>query len=392
VGRDGREAKQVSVGSRGRVQETVRESTAERVRSLVSLGLVPQSAVRSCPSPDARSSTLCRWEFAKNSSLLLPDEYDRIHLDLAPFWALPRAEMRKRVREAMDLKETFVLVVENGTVSVELLDEGGLDWAGTLPRAKDAASLIRPFAGYMPDMRAVFSIHDQPQIYLSATRKASLIELGLRGEHTAHLHESDSSDIHWERSCSRESNLRTRNKNEVDQAGSLVYDTREASDICKNPYLMDLHGFTVEKRGPASHPKPRTSLIPLFGLAKTSINSDILVTPLDQFADAPGYDPDWKAKRSKRIAWRGSTTGISWMDQDTPWRKSHRFRLHDYAGNQSDARVSFVVPDIGTEGGPLRLRRETGAARDISEFFYDMKLAGEPLQCNSTDGTCDEIA
>lgn len=54
------------------------------------------------------------------NSLLLPDEYDRIHLDLAPFWALPRAEMRQRVREAMDLKETFVLVVENGTVSVEV--------------------------------------------------------------------------------------------------------------------------------------------------------------------------------------------------------------------------------------------------------------------------------
>lgn len=62
----------------------------------------------------------CRWNFAQENSLLLPDEYDRIHLDLAPFWALPRAEMRKRVRHAMDVKETFVLVVDNGTVSVEV--------------------------------------------------------------------------------------------------------------------------------------------------------------------------------------------------------------------------------------------------------------------------------
>jgi beta-1,2-xylosyltransferase len=57
--------------------------------------------------------------------LLLPDEYDRIHLDLAPFWALPRAEMRKRVRQAMDVKETFVLVVDNGTVSVEVREQSG---------------------------------------------------------------------------------------------------------------------------------------------------------------------------------------------------------------------------------------------------------------------------
>lgn len=63
---------------------------------------------------------LNRWDFAQTHSLLLPDEYDRIHLDLAPFWALPRAEMRRRVREAMNLNETFVLVVENGNVSVEV--------------------------------------------------------------------------------------------------------------------------------------------------------------------------------------------------------------------------------------------------------------------------------
>jgi beta-1,2-xylosyltransferase len=47
--------------------------------------------------------------------------------------------MRKRVREAMDMKETFVLVVEEGEVRVEVIDQGGLDWAGTLPRARDAA-------------------------------------------------------------------------------------------------------------------------------------------------------------------------------------------------------------------------------------------------------------
>lgn len=146
------------------------------------------------------------WDFASNNDVLLPDEYDRINLDLAPFWALPRTEMRKRVREALDVKETFVLVVEKGRVRVQVghfilfptstsneswdldarlkqvHDQGGLDWGGTLPRARDAASLIRPFAKYMPDMQAVFSIHDQPRIYLSATRRASLIELGLNGE------------------------------------------------------------------------------------------------------------------------------------------------------------------------------------------------------------------
>lgn len=79
------------------------------------------------------------------------------------------------------------------------------------------------------------------------------------------------------------------------------------------------------------------------------------------------------------------------MDKDTPWRKSHRFRLHDFAGNRSTEEVSFVVPDLGPEGGPLKIRREFGITKDLSEFFYDMKLAGEPLQCDEKDGTCDEM-
>jgi beta-1,2-xylosyltransferase len=74
-----------------------------------------------------------------------------------------------------------------------------LKWEGTLPRARDAASyatgqillmktdsdpdsLISGFARYLPNMKATFSIFDQPQIYLSWARRESLIDLGLRGE------------------------------------------------------------------------------------------------------------------------------------------------------------------------------------------------------------------
>lgn len=43
-------------------------------------------------------------------------------------------------------------------------------------------SLIKTFARFLPDMKATFSIFDQPQIYLSWGRRGSLVELGLRGE------------------------------------------------------------------------------------------------------------------------------------------------------------------------------------------------------------------
>lgn len=38
------------------------------------------------------------------------------------------------------------------------------------------------------------------------------------------------------------------------------------------------------------------------------------------------------------------------------------------------------------------MRKETGTVKDIAEFFYDMKLAGAPLQCDETDGTCETMA
>jgi hypothetical protein len=79
------------------------------------------------------------WEYAMLHNLVLPDEYDRINLDLAPFFALPREEMRRRMEMVEQMKETFTLIITGGEVDVEILDEGGLEWGGTMPRAKSTA-------------------------------------------------------------------------------------------------------------------------------------------------------------------------------------------------------------------------------------------------------------
>ena len=47
--------------------------------------------------------------------------------------------------------------------------------------------LISAFSRFLPDMKATFSIFDQPQIYLSWARRGSLVELGLRGESKSRL-------------------------------------------------------------------------------------------------------------------------------------------------------------------------------------------------------------
>jgi hypothetical protein len=57
----------------------------------------------------------------------------------------------------------------------------------------------------------------------------------------------------------------------------------------------------------------------------------------------------------------------------------------------SDDGVTVIAPHIGNEGGPLKMRKKQFSVSDISKFYFDMKLAGGPLQCNETDGTCDEM-
>ena len=80
------------------------------------------------------------WDFVATHEMVLPDEYDRINLDLAPFLALPKAEFRKRMLQVEAMGETFTLAIQNGRVEIEMLDKSGLKWAGTWLRALDASS------------------------------------------------------------------------------------------------------------------------------------------------------------------------------------------------------------------------------------------------------------
>ena len=164
--------------------------------------------------------------------------------------------------------------------------------------------------------------------------------------------------------------------------------------------------MTIETHGRDSHPRPHTQLLPLFSLAKTAINSDILITPLDQFFDRPGKDPAWEEKTSSKLVWRGSSTGISMMTQDLPWRNAHRIRLHNFANNHSLEPISFLAPHLSNadtqqeanaevhspdKSGALRMTNEEATTREAMEFFFDMKLSGAPLQCSEDDGTCSDM-
>ena len=60
------------------------------------------------------------WRAVEEVDAILPDEYDRINMDLAPFFALPKKEMRRRMEMVQAMNETFTIEVLNGQVSVRV--------------------------------------------------------------------------------------------------------------------------------------------------------------------------------------------------------------------------------------------------------------------------------
>lgn len=84
---------------------------------------------------------------------------------------------------------------------------------------------------------------------------------------------------------------------------NLIQDHEEAMDVCNHPENQPIHGFTA-------WPGPRPGLLyPLFSFTSSSLHSDLLIPPLEQFDHGVGPDPPWGRKRIDKVIWRGSTTG-----------------------------------------------------------------------------------
>lgn len=55
---------------------------------------------------------------------------------------------------------------------------------------------------------------------------------------------------------------------------------------------------------------PRPGLLfPMFTMTTTTMHSDLLVPPIDQYDHPLGIDPIWEEKIHEKLLWRGTTTG-----------------------------------------------------------------------------------
>ncbi|BGP24779.1 glycosyltransferase family 90 protein [Rhodotorula toruloides] len=339
------------------------------------------------------------WAYAKANRVILVDEYDQIHRDLQPFWALEPGDLAHRVRVMQERAETFTIKVTDGKTT----EEGEQAF---LRRAKDLSDLISRFSAHVPDVNLTFTRHDQPACQLDVFHKERMLELAALGEYwgpSDYLENSDVRLSNWAIGCPPDSPLRiveqaildemeengedsppteelvarykkaygeTQQKPSTSPARSYIYDHSSAMDICQHPESMNLHGFTSVA---GTDPGP---LVPLFTFAKTNVHSDILVTPLEQYSDTYiGYEPDWDKKTKNMLMWRGSTTGIDFYVQND-WKNSQRARLH-FLANDKEGTKSV----LWAEGdGPIR--EKTYNVNGLNRAYMDVAFAGGPVQCD----------
>jgi hypothetical protein len=136
---------------------------------------------------------------------------------------------------------------------------------------------------------------------------------------------------------------------------------------------MSLHGVTAGRS-----PHIQAELSPIWSLSKTTLNTDVLGVPVEQWVDKLDA-PKWRDKKDDRLMWRGSNTG-TYHSVETDWRSSHRSRLVGLCGWEAEGEVDFIPPP-GEGGdrtmGDSMLRASLGP---LNKATTDIAFSGIPIR------------
>ncbi|EXJ78072.1 hypothetical protein A1O3_09233 [Capronia epimyces CBS 606.96] len=335
------------------------------------------------------------FDYAKNRSALIVDEFDQIYEDLLPFRAIPPADLRRQTWEMVSnpWNEISGITIRNGKASVQENVIPTHRWM-----LEGVAVLINSFARHLPDMDLAFNLNDESRVAVPYTDIKFLREkggseaksggsswsndraagwlpipeheftetvfrdmsfrntfrkygsVGCNPSSPARRYPHISSQAHICGSCVSPHSL-----------GQFVANWSEAADICHQPDMASLHGFYMS---PAAF-KTSYQLMPVFSQSKPHGYNDILYPSawnyMDKVAYAPteesgtpgqadyrpGFpDPPFEQKENV-LFWRGATSeGVS--SGNRVWRGMTRQRLVHMANNLTTSphdRFAILLPN-----------------------------------------------
>ncbi|KAJ7067168.1 glycosyl transferase family 90-domain-containing protein [Mycena amicta] len=347
------------------------------------------------------------WGFVIANNVQLPDEYDQIDRDLAPFYG--------------GLQRDWEAHADSYTIGKDHVDEGLSMLNFTLPEneqvrfelAKGAFQMIELLAEVQHELPA-FRAWELQQQALEAAKKSQYIDLA----------NPPPAKYGWLAACPPFSPARldalplpfdeshpNAGKPSVPGTAPSIFDIdypaadfppktfihnhRPAMDPCLHPSHLRTHGAYLPH---GDGPGPQRSLIPQFSYSTTPLHSDIRpALPLNWVPDdyplegcPPPLGLSWDERTDERIQWRGSNTGI-WHAADGRWREAHRVRLVALSGSVGSANVSVLVPPsaVPEESAlPVGLPQEVPRTRYVNSLL-DIAFAGRPINCEPSE--CKKI-
>ncbi|KAL8822641.1 MAG: hypothetical protein Q9191_006626 [Dirinaria sp. TL-2023a] len=342
------------------------------------------------------------YNYAKERSSLVIDDFDDLYRDLEPFWDISPAEIRLRTGQMLSdpWNEVADIVLRKGKAEIGPKILATHRWM-----LEGIIAQIKPFAHHLPDMDLAFNINDEPRIVIPYHKKRKaqapnrelelpidqwsanrndewpLVESPVRTfkdwSFNRNFHRFGSAACPpgsaarrnriWDpnflcASCAAPHSLH----------GFLSNWTLSGSP-CHQPDLTNLHGFYLS---PAAF-KPSYELYPVFSQSKAQGYSDILYPSAWNYIDKAKYEPSDEhpdvpfPKKENTLFWRGATSeGVS---RYGAWKGMVRQRLVHMANNlTSNDRISLLLPHRTNPGkyeyqnlGPVTLER-TNLNTDIA--------------------------
>ncbi|KDE09310.1 hypothetical protein MVLG_00627 [Microbotryum lychnidis-dioicae p1A1 Lamole] len=367
------------------IQNATREWEAKLARQSTSLyGAVKEYKWRHGRNPPKGFD---RWyQFARENNVKLIDEFDQITTDILPFYALPPRVLNQRAMLLQNESWTFTMQIKGGELDI-------MGAHAKNGRAKDQAGLMKRWASYVDEVNIMMSAHDGPSMIMDYTTKMKHLEAAKKGVYLGEWeldHVDDDAGLRgFELACANNSRLRRMGEGlettTLPLGPSYISNHLRAMNLCENPEWRYMHGFTA---WPGLRPG---ILAPIFSFSKTSMHSDILLPPLEQYWDHEPWDPAWRKKLHNKVVWRGTTTGV-WFDRSTWWRNSQRVRLwfksKDTTGTH---RVRFDGQGSATPGGVPSIIERDVSTKALVDRYLDFAFTGKAGQCTEEDGSCEAV-
>ncbi|KIW23571.1 uncharacterized protein PV07_11759 [Cladophialophora immunda] len=362
------------------------------------------------------------FEYAKNRSVLIVDEYDQIYHDLLPFRAVPPSELRSQTWQMVSnpWNEISGITIRNGEAKVQ---------ENVLPTHRwmleGVAVLINSFARYLPDMDLAFNLNDESRVAVPYEQMKDLQEKGRAKDKSGssswstdraggwppipetEYKETIFRDNSWRNSfrafgsvsCPPSSlaraSLHISSQSHIcascvapHSLGQFVGNWSDAADICHQPDLARLHGFYLS---PAAF-KTSYQLMPVFSQSKPHGYSDILYPSAWNYMDKaiyapsgpqgtpeeddyhPGFpDPPFEEKENI-LFWRGATSeGVS--SDSGAWRGMTRQRLVHMANNLTNHPHDAVTILLPSPADHSKYQYQTISGPDVAKLGLQTDIA-----------------